>query len=291
MLIKDNRATSRWSTSCWRRAPCCTPRPNGTGVLFHSAGPGARPLGVTRNPWKLRSPWAASILARRPACRALIMQREIVVLERISQYLQFSSCRPLFYCAVPAPWRSASMIAMDGHHRFSGTWPPDTSHAFMRSLTTGISSSANAASALSSARRASKASSAMASRERALRSRIRRNAKLRLRHSRYALRGANSTGSVCPADEASAQVEGARRQRAVVSSHHQKVADPNFTIDSAGGSITIGHRSGRPRRQGTRREVSSPILLSTTKGSSHWRSATRFLRFILSVLIQRAAAW
>jgi hypothetical protein len=37
------------------RAPCCTPRPNGTGVLFHSAGPGARPLGVTRN---LRITWA-----------------------------------------------------------------------------------------------------------------------------------------------------------------------------------------------------------------------------------------
>src|SRR5271166_740327 len=28
------------------------------GVLFHSAGPGARPLGVTRNPWNLRITWA-----------------------------------------------------------------------------------------------------------------------------------------------------------------------------------------------------------------------------------------
>jgi hypothetical protein len=58
MLINDNRATSRWLTSCWWRAACCTPRPNGTGVLFHSAGPGARPLGVTRNPWNLRITWA-----------------------------------------------------------------------------------------------------------------------------------------------------------------------------------------------------------------------------------------
>jgi hypothetical protein len=41
-----------------RRAPCCTPRPNGTGVLFHSAGPGAGPLGVTRNHWNLRITWA-----------------------------------------------------------------------------------------------------------------------------------------------------------------------------------------------------------------------------------------
>jgi hypothetical protein len=84
--IKDNRAREhRRSTSCWRRAPCCTPRPNGTGVLFHSAGPGARPLGVTRNPWNLRITWAnwphLSSRAARPAER-LIRQLKIVMLGR-----------------------------------------------------------------------------------------------------------------------------------------------------------------------------------------------------------------
>jgi hypothetical protein len=54
----ESRIMKGWSTSCWWRAPCCTPRPNGTGVLFHSAGPGARHLGVTRNPWNLRITWA-----------------------------------------------------------------------------------------------------------------------------------------------------------------------------------------------------------------------------------------
>jgi hypothetical protein len=75
-------ATYRWSTSCWRRAPCCAPRPNGTGVLFHSAGPGARPLGVTRNPWNLRITWAnwphLSWRAARSAER-LILQLKIVM--------------------------------------------------------------------------------------------------------------------------------------------------------------------------------------------------------------------
>jgi hypothetical protein len=113
----------------------------------------------------------------------------------------------------------------------------------MRSLTTGISSSANAASALSSARQASKASSAIVSEERALRSRIRRNAKLRFRHSRYALRGANSAGSVCPADEASAQ-----EQASAAATSSRFIPPPKgCLIDSAGRSITharIGHRSG-----------------------------------------------
>jgi hypothetical protein len=74
-----------------------------------------------------------------------------------------------------------------------------------------MSSSANAASALSSARQASKAPSAIVSGERPLRSRGRTAAKLRLRHSRYALRGANSApcfaGWVWPAEEASAYEE------------------------------------------------------------------------------------
>jgi hypothetical protein len=81
----------------------------------------------------------------------------------------------------------------------------------MRSLTTGISSSANAASALSSARQASKASSGIVSGEAIFRSRIKRGAKLRLRHSRYALRGVNSAscfaGSVQPTGAASTQKE------------------------------------------------------------------------------------
>jgi ferredoxin len=75
-----------------------------------------------------------------------------------------SSCQQNLYSL---SWRSTPSRAH--HHRFSGTWPPDTSQAFMRSLTTGITSSANAASALSSARQVSKASSAMVSGERPLR--------------------------------------------------------------------------------------------------------------------------
>jgi hypothetical protein len=51
----------------------------------------------------------------------------------------------------------------------------------MRPLTTGMSSSASAASARSSRRQASKVFSAMASAEATLRSRIERSAKLRLR--------------------------------------------------------------------------------------------------------------